>query len=234
MAFLIGVVDNNLKQDAVRTDFIESPLDPEMHLLNRDYRKNKNVPVAKSDSWCRIDVECGTLDLSDILIDLDGDDVADKSFILDGTTDYVFPICLENDADFDGDTINDHLDGWVMSAIVYGSYHPKDLMSYLDISQRKDDVYGPIARIDIVWTLDPSYTPTKCGEVRWEARFEAEDPCILLESNHPPDCSLPNLGKWVKVEFSSTWAGCGQPNQEFVYILVHKILYFRSPQLPIK
>ncbi|MFX0039932.1 MAG: hypothetical protein ACFFCY_13070 [Promethearchaeota archaeon] len=226
MAFLIGGVDNNKKQDAFKADLSAILYDPNMHLLNRENGKIKNVPIAQNDYWCRIDVAKGTLDFTDITLDLDGDLVTDYTFnLLDGThsTDYVFPICLENNADYDGDGVNDHLYGWALAAIVYGSYHPVDLLSYLDISQKKDGIYGPVARIDIIWELDTTYSPTKCGEERWIARFEAEDPCILLESNHAPDCSLPNLGKWVNVEFSSTWAGCGQLIQQFVYILVHQI-----------
>jgi len=252
LVLFIGCGDNNFyEQDKIRVSFSGICPDSEKQDLIRDLGKNKNVPVAQFEDWCGVTAKAGLVDFSVIWFDYNdnGFDVDDYYLnIEDGTRymelpNYIIDDLLSIDdlgVDTDGDGVQDEdeLSHWAMTATVTGGYHPLTWGTYLDIYFKKATCCGQYietfaGRVYIFWEL----VSITGGQANYVGHFMvANDPptsdSITLESSRAPDGTW--MGKTYNIEFYSTWAGCGEPDQEFEYILAQKKLIFRSPQLPIK
>jgi hypothetical protein len=240
LVLFIRCGDNNFyEQDEIQIRCFES----EKYHPKRDFGKNRNVPVAKYESWCGVEAETGSVDFSLIWFDYndDGFDVDDYYFnIDDGSYDMILPNCIIDDlltnVDVDGDGIldEDELSQWTMTATVTGGYHPLTWGTYLDIYMKKEVECGQYVetfagRIYIWWELTAPCSGNYIGHFMVENAAPTSD-VIKLESSRAPDGMW--LGKTYNIEFYSTWAGCGSPDQEFGYILVHKKNIFpESPTL---
>jgi hypothetical protein len=131
-------------------------------------------------------------------------------------------------------------DKWLMLA-VWGGYHPCSDLTTISLIQDKSGLGGDLA---VSWTPIPVGGP--CGAVLWKAEFSLVGDPIVLEANKAPDEILgpdgepieglyvtPNddLGKLVSASITSTWAGCGEADQQFVLIPAHKSFVPEFPTL---
>jgi hypothetical protein len=248
LVLFIGCGDRNIyNQDEPQIRFSGICFDSEKDHLRKDIRRYKDVPVAQTEDWCGLYAETGTVTFSNLIYDSNGDDsftTDDYWFNIDGTQapgDLYLPLHIYDDmVDPDLYLGEEQLSDWQMTATTTGGYEPEQdplWLSGFDIWQKKE-VCGQICntfmgKVYIHWEF---LGENPDGSKDWKAHFMVENAAptndhIWLDSTFAPDGT--GLEKTYNIEFYTYWTGCGEPTQQFGYILAQKYLYFRSPQLPI-
>ncbi|MFX0073988.1 MAG: hypothetical protein ACFE96_00990 [Candidatus Hermodarchaeota archaeon] len=170
---------------------------------NEDSGSNKFAPIAQRGLVDCLDTEQGYIK------------------VLDYYFDYPLPLHLSEE----------ELDDWFVTLEVRGGYEP--LEGWIDVYQSKEGYKG---RIWMDWTYlgwRPSWYEY------WEVSFKPDED-LFLDSNQFPEMDhdwffidkegeIP--GKQVQFDVYTLWTGCGEEDQNFEIILVHK-LCFQNPRRP--